>query len=101
MPMIACAVTDLPQPDSPSSASVSPARTQKLAPLTALATPSRVWNSTRRPSTWSSGAFGSTPGSTSTSALISVIGSPQLRVEGVADRVAEHDEGEHGHVQEH
>ena len=28
MPMIACAVTDLPEPDSPSTASVSPAFTE-------------------------------------------------------------------------
>ena len=37
--MTAWAVTDLPEPDSPSTASVSPSRTSKETPLTALATP--------------------------------------------------------------
>ena len=57
--MIACAVTDLPQPDSPRMPRVSPSRRVKLTPCTAWATPSRVWNSTRRSSTSSSGADGS------------------------------------------
>ena len=52
--MIACAVTDLPDPDSPRMASVSPSSQVKLTPLTALATPSRVRNSTCRSSTSSS-----------------------------------------------
>ena len=37
--MIACAVTDLPEPDSPSTATVSPCRRAKVTPLMALATP--------------------------------------------------------------
>ena len=47
MPMIACAVTDLPDPDSPRIASVSPSvQVEVDTPLIAVATPSRVWNST-------------------------------------------------------
>src|SRR4051812_26318950 len=102
MPMIACAVTDLPQPDSPRIARVSPGARTKLAPLTARATPSWVRNSTCRSFTSSSGARGSRLGRTSICAWISVIsGSPQLRVEGVAYRVAQHDEGQHRDRQEH
>src|SRR3954467_450989 len=82
-------------------ARVSPGLSRKFAPLTALATPSWVRNSTCRSLISSSWARGSSPGSTSICALISVTGSPQLRVEGVADRVAEHDEGQHGGGQEH
>jgi hypothetical protein len=51
MPMMACAVTDLPEPDSPRIASVSPWYRSKDTPLMALATPSSVWNSTNRSST--------------------------------------------------
>ncbi len=54
--MIACAVTDLPQPDSPRMPRVSPALSEKLTLFTAWAMPSRVWNSTWRSSTSSSGA---------------------------------------------
>src|SRR4051794_6785805 len=100
MPMMACAVTDLPQPDSPRMASVSPRPRRKFPPFTAWETPYAVGNSTCRSVTSSSGALGSTPGRTSISALMSVTGSPQLRVEGVADGVAEHDEGQHGQRQE-
>ena len=52
--MMACAVTDLPDPDSPRMASVSPWWRSKDTPLMALATPSRVRNSTQRSSTSSS-----------------------------------------------
>ena len=44
--MIACAVTDFPDPDSPRMATVWPASTVNETPLTARATPSRVLNST-------------------------------------------------------
>ncbi|CAM3527945.1 hypothetical protein STSO111631_22415 [Stackebrandtia soli] len=57
--MMACAVTLLPEPDSPTIARVCPSDSSKLTPLTALATPSRVWNSTWRSSTSNRGAFGS------------------------------------------
>ena len=52
--MIACAVTDFPDPDSPRMASVSPSWRSKETPLMALATPSRVRNSTCSWSTSSS-----------------------------------------------
>ena len=41
-PMIDSAVTLLPQPDSPTIASVSPASTEKLTPSTAGNSPSSV-----------------------------------------------------------
>ncbi len=41
-PMIESAVTDLPQPDSPTIPSVWPRSTEKLTPSTARTTPSRV-----------------------------------------------------------
>ncbi len=72
--MIAWAVTDLPEPDSPSTASVSPARTEYSTPLTALATPSRVRNSTCRSRTSSRGASSGPGGSVGT------IGAPALSV---------------------
>jgi hypothetical protein len=40
--MIAWLITDLPEPDSPTMATVEPGRTRKLAPLTALTTPAGV-----------------------------------------------------------
>jgi hypothetical protein len=46
MPMMACAVTDFPDPDSPRMASVSPWSRWRSTPLIALAIPSSVWNST-------------------------------------------------------
>ena len=54
--MTARADTDLPQPDSPTSAMVSPGRTDQLTPSTALTTPRPVENSTRRSSTEMSGS---------------------------------------------
>src|ERR1044071_1951355 len=39
MPMIACATTDLPEPDSPTSATVLPCGTRKLTPRTASSGP--------------------------------------------------------------
>ena len=44
--MIAWAVTDLPEPDSPRIARDSPWRSSNETPLIAVATPSGVWNST-------------------------------------------------------
>ena len=44
--MMACAVTDLPDPDSPRMASDSPWCSSNETPLIAVAMPSRVWNST-------------------------------------------------------
>ena len=49
--MMELAVTDLPEPDSPTMPSVSPAFSLKLAWETACTTPDGVWNSTERSST--------------------------------------------------
>ena len=51
------AVTDLPQPDSPTSPSVSPLSIRKLASFTAVSMPSSVANDTRRPLTSSNGVL--------------------------------------------
>src|SRR5262245_48836549 len=102
IPMIAWAVTLLPQPDSPRIGRVSPSCTSKLTPCTALARPLRVRNSTWRSRTCSSGALGSWLARASISTLISVAtpASPQPGVEGVAERVAEKDERQHRPDQE-
>ncbi len=42
MPMIAWLITDLPEPDSPTMATVEAGRMRKFAPLTALTTPAGV-----------------------------------------------------------
>ena len=47
-PMQAIAVVDLPEPDSPTMATVSPGNTSKLTPRTAGTMPSAVWNPTSR-----------------------------------------------------
>ena len=48
MPMTACAVTDLPDPDSPTSATVRPCGTEKDTPSTAVTAPPGVLNSIAR-----------------------------------------------------
>ena len=52
--MIESAVTDFPQPDSPTIPSVFPFSSEKLMPSTACTTPSRVKKCVRRSSTSSS-----------------------------------------------
>ena len=47
-PMIDMKIWLLPEPDSPTTPSVSPARTSKLTPFTALTSPSRVENRVSR-----------------------------------------------------
>src|SRR4051812_36711449 len=54
--MIVCAVTDLPQPDSPTMARTSPARSSNDTPSTARTTPSSVAKDTPRSSTVRSGS---------------------------------------------
>src|ERR1051326_7605468 len=54
--MIESAVTLLPQPDSPTSPTVSPFATSKLTPLTARTSPSLVKNEVRRSLTRNNGA---------------------------------------------
>ena len=51
MPIIACAVTDLPDPDSPTSATVEPARMRNEIPFSAGTIVPRLSNSTERSST--------------------------------------------------
>src|SRR5262245_37274370 len=72
-PMIDSAVTDLPQPDSPTMPSVSPLSTEKLTPSTARTAPSRVMKYVRRSSTSSRG--------------MPFLGLAGARVEGVAHAV--------------
>ncbi len=50
-PMMDRLVTDLPEPDSPTIASVSPRARSKVTPSTDLAMPSRLWNQVFRPCT--------------------------------------------------
>ncbi|CPJ37507.1 Protein of uncharacterised function (DUF1602) [Bordetella pertussis] len=44
-------VTDLPEPDSPTSPTISPRRTTRSTPSTAGQAPASVWNAVRRPRT--------------------------------------------------
>src|SRR3954466_14667789 len=79
-------VTDLPQPDSPTIASVSPSLTWKETPSTAQLTPSGVRKWVCRSST-----------SSSATALDLL---RHARIEGVAQPVAEEIYGEHRHGEE-
>src|SRR5689334_2301535 len=54
-PMIAAPVSDLPAPDSPTTPSTSPGAIANETPFTAVSTPRRVGNSTRRSRTSRSG----------------------------------------------
>src|SRR6185437_2310615 len=72
--MIDSAVTDLPQPDSPTIPSVLPLSTVRSTPSTARTTPARVKKWVRRSSTSSSGA---------------ISGLLRTRVEGVAEPVCD------------
>ena len=87
--MMACAVTDLPEPDSPRMASVSPSceverhAVDRLGDAVAGAELDvQVVDLEQR---WVAYGGGDVTGAPS----------PQLRVEGVADGVAEHDERQH------
>src|ERR1700754_2521859 len=75
-------VTDLPEPDSPTMPSVSPFATVMLTCCTALTMPRRVANSTVRSLTSSSGC------------AVMVL-CPPLRIDDVAQAVAEQVEAEH------
>jgi hypothetical protein len=55
--MIERAVTDLPLPDSPTSPSVSPARTSKLTSSTAFTRPAGTSKTVVRPSTINKGTL--------------------------------------------
>src|SRR5438105_4800620 len=93
------AVTLLPDPDSPTMPSVSPAATEKLTPSTARTTPASVkkyvlrsrTSSTVRPACGARSASGA-----GSSAFIATPSSPaRLGIEPVADAVAEKVETEH------
>src|SRR5829696_2735855 len=111
MPMMACAVTDLPEPDSPRIASVSPEWRSKDTPLMASATPSRVRNSTCNWSTSSSkpsrgfqaprlSRISTVCAPPAPSDDVIAASSSQSRIEGVAHHVSQHDEGQHCRRQE-
>src|SRR6056297_167156 len=95
----ASAVTDLPEPDSPTTASTSPGRISKLTSVTAFTVPASVRKPTVRSSTCSSGAWvvdvpvAPTASVSDMSALLVL----RTGVEGVAQSVtqevhAQHDE---------
>ena len=56
-PMMAKAVCDLPEPDSPTIPSVSPVCKSKFSRLTAVTSPSSVWKRTSKSLTCSRGMF--------------------------------------------
>src|SRR5687767_6940916 len=76
---MARAVMDLPQPLSPMTPNVLPRWMVRLRPSTALTIPSRTSNSTRRSLTSIKGSF----------MVVSILAAA-VRVEGVAQAVAEH-----------
>jgi hypothetical protein len=86
--MIASAVNDLPQPDSPTMARVSPAETVSDRPSTAGNTPRRVNNDTCRSSIERIGV-----GTALLPMIISAI--PQLGVKRIVEAIAHKVEREH------
>src|SRR5580692_3046365 len=84
MPITAYAVTDLPDPDSPTSAMVSPLSTAKLTLSSARTMPERVRNSTLRPAMLSAGA-----------AVVICVSCSSPGIDHVAQAVAEQVEAEH------
>ena len=96
-PMMLIAVTDLPEPDSPTTANTSPRLMSKLTPSTACTVPASVVKLVCRFCTDSSDALvgGRRPGRGDGGGL-GHGASLQLRVERVAQAVADEHEGEHG-----
>ncbi len=93
--MIDSEVTLLPQPDSPTSPRVSPARIEKLIPSTARTTPSMTWKYVRRSRTSSRGRPRATLPAGSAGSGVRVKRSlPRPRVERVAQAVAHEVDGE-------
>src|SRR3954462_13189345 len=88
---IVIADTDLPEPDSPTMAIVSPSEMDQDTPSTALSTPRSVLKCRRRSLSSSSGADASRPMSSTRELSLS-----QLRVEGVAQPVGDEGERERG-----
>src|SRR5438874_576783 len=89
------AVTDLPQPDSPTRPSVSPASRLKVTPSTARTTPSRVKNCVLRSWTSSSGMRRDHSPPTMRDSLLRLDLELHPRVEGVPQAVTEEREREH------
>ena len=87
-PVSTLAKVDLPQPDSPTMARVSPGATEKETPSTARTMPSRVKKCVFRPSISSRGA------SVSIASGSHVAG--EARIERVAQTVAQHVHRQHG-----
>src|SRR5262245_29260037 len=85
MRITAYEVTDLPEPDSPTMPTVSPLAIVRSTCCTAVTMPRRVVNSTVRSRTSRSGI-----------AVIAAPSSPPLRVDDVAQAIAEQVEAEHG-----
>src|SRR4051794_26379075 len=103
IPRIASDVTLFPQPDSPTMPSVSPGAMSKETPLTACTIPRSVWNLTSRFSTERSGSRLDRIGDPRD--VLRVLPPPQLepadaaaqlRVERLAQAVADQVEAEHG-----
>src|SRR5438046_8782315 len=88
IPITASAVTDLPQPLSPTMPTVSPFATVNPTLSSARTTPSRVLNSTERSSTLRSGGFiGHQPPSE--------FSCPSTRVDQISQSVPQEIEAEH------
>src|SRR5689334_17416078 len=107
--MIVMAVTLLPQPDSPTTPSVSPLRSEKSTPSTAFTRPSITWKWVRRLRTSSRtslcGAAAAGPSARACgSVIVSVVMIPLLataRVERVAESVADEVDGDDGQGDRH
>src|SRR5216684_3580322 len=88
------AVTDFPQPDSPTMPRVSPAPTSNVTPSTARTTPSRVKNCVCRSLTSSNDMRAAHPFPKVRQSLVSNL-DLHPRVEGVPQPVSEEREGQH------
>src|SRR3954447_7006117 len=107
--MIAWLVTDLPDPDSPTIASVRPFSTEKSTPSTALTMPSSVGNWTRRSRTSRNGWLIRVPRGPERAASDSVVRSRKPHpgvddgVEDVDNEVGDDDErrGQHDGAGDH
>ena len=86
-PIVAMAVTDLPEPDSPTMPSTSPGESSALSPLTAWTVPSLVGKSTNRFSTLRTG-----PGMSGAYACLLRVESLTQSVSDQEDRKDEDDE---------
>ena len=83
-PISVMPVTDLPEPDSPTIASTSPASTWKETPSTACTTPSSVRKETRSPSTSSR----CSPAADASVLIVLIVSVPSVGCAGRAGRTA-------------